>query len=283
MTYERKSLNHFDDSYKFSLQEIEHHRCNKVAPRVFDCPKCDRTFPHQKSLDVHISNGWCNLGTKKSGFERVTDESECARRFKVLTGKEPNFVMLPVKKKKEVVVSDHETASSSSAAAKKTIKFNVSDRQILSKYNILSPKSIDESKVNPIEDLPETGNIFCGTKARGVNNEIRKEIKESGRSWKIRGKDGAAENEILRAGTNFFLDSKFVVLSQHQSDMEVNSDSDRGKREDEENLDPKSVAEPTTTEIDSPVRVKSVDKKSSIKKLNVSVKVLMNLFSNFTS
>ena len=83
-------------SNKFFLtQEIEQHKCNKVGPRTFDCPNCDKAFPYQKPLEIHISNGWCNLAFAKPGFERVTVEEECAKRFKVLTGKEPNFFMLP--------------------------------------------------------------------------------------------------------------------------------------------------------------------------------------------
>jgi hypothetical protein len=295
-----------DRTLIFLFQQIEQHKCNKVGPRVFDCPNCDRTFPHQRPLEIHISNGWCHLGKRgggnlaaakllaNPGFERVTDESECAKRFKVLSGKEPNFFMLPAKRQNNVVVNavaattssiettlTSSTPTASSSATKKPVKFSISDRTIWSKFNVMTNHQTNE-KVTPLEDLPETGSIFCGTKARGVNSEIRKEIKESKYNWKIRNlESGLPGSEILRAGNNFFLDSNFV--SSH-SDNDNNSDSDPGRKsgkENEENFDPKSEAVTSRTEdnsfvgIVSPIRIKTSEVKSESKKEKVSIKVIL--------
>ena len=226
------------------------------------------------------------------GFERVTEESECAKRFKVLTGKEPNFFMLPAKRQQISLVVNSAVAATSSAettlttststtssATRKPLKFSISDRTIWSKFSVEVTQQTNE-KITPLEDLPETGSIFCGTKARGVNSEIRKEIKESKYNWKIRSlESGTPESEILRAGNNFFLDSNFV---SSQSDNDNFSDSDPGRKsgkENEENFDPKSEAVTSQAENDSyigsvsPIRIKTSEVKSESKKEKVTIKV----------
>ena len=127
------------------------------------------------------------------------------------------------------------------------------------------------------------GSIFCGKRARGVNSDIRRELRESARNFKIRD-----DSEILRAGSNFFLDSKAGSASQLLDDMDNNSDSDSGKKpvvgnEDRENLDPKSenvfeeakseavVAVPVVTS--SPLRLKMPEKMLAANKQKLSVKV----------
>ena len=278
----------------FSLfQDLEQHKCNKVAPRVFDCPNCDRIFPHQRHLDVHISNGWCAPKFSKPGFERVTDESEAAKRFKVLTGKEPNFVMLPAKKAKpdvEIKAADATATSTTTTVAKKVTKFSVSDRQLLYKYSASVTQNHEMLK-NPEtdipDDLPDTGSIFVGTRARGVNSEIRKEIKENGRGFKVRDTLDATEGEILRAGSNFFLDSKPLPFSRHQSDSEPEP-SKKAETDDDDEACPAPVlgfgsplASAGTEPMMSPIRIKIPDRKSLSKKpQNLSVKVseLSSLF-----
>ena len=270
------------------FQDLEQHKCNKVAPRVFECPNCDRIFPHQRHLDVHVSNGWCAPKFAKPGFERVTDESEAAKRFKVLTGKEPNFLMLPVKKAKGDVQSKMGDATSvtpvTTPAAKKVSKFSVSDRQLLYKYSASVTQNhgmLKNPETDIPDDLPDTGSIFVGTRARGVNSEIRKEIKENGRGFRIRERVDAPESEVLRAGPNFFLDSKPLPFSRHQSDSEPESSPKVGT-EDEEFcppvLDPGSPAAAEAEPMMSPIRIKIPDRKSISKKPhNLSVKVRRKL------
>jgi hypothetical protein len=140
--------------------------------------------------------------------------------------------MLPVKKvaveaKKSGVAASGDAVTSST---KKVMKFSVSDRQLLYKYSVSVTQNHDLFKnpeTNLPDDLPDTGSIFAGTRARGVNPEIRKEIKESGRGFRIRETADTAEGDVLRAGSNFFLESKFLCSSsRHQSD----SDSETGKK-----------------------------------------------------
>ena len=267
------------------LQEIEFHRCNKVAPRVFECPNCDRVFPHQKYLDVHISNGWCAPKFSKPGFERVTDESEAAKRFKVLTGKDPNIVMLPVKKIKPKVVTDPKKnglTQSSASTVTKAPKFSISDRQILTKYSVSSSKNRDlfkNSETNIRDDLPATGNIFVGTKARGVNSEIRRDIKEIGKSFRIRETAEQLDIEILRAGSNFFLESKLVSSSQTLSDSDSEMNKKSGK-EDEETPDQISETEQTPERQMSPIRIKMFDPKLLKKEKPENISVKVNFVNN---
>jgi hypothetical protein len=144
----------------------------------------------------------------------VTEEAVAIKRYKVLTGRDPHFPMFPPPRPAPAKAATAPAAPSSSA--KKPSRFSVSDRQLLYKYSISATKNWQESvaETEAPDDLPETGSIFSGTKARGVSSDIRKEVKDFGRSWKVR---PDAEKAFLRAGSNFFLDAKLLPASAVRS------------------------------------------------------------------
>ena len=96
--------------------------------------------------------------------------------------------------------------------------FNVSDKSLLVR---LDSKKKEETKskrkeAKLIEGLPPAGSIFCGFKCRGVNNHIKKELKDTGYKYDLISKLKDADLEvnpdledieITRAGKNFILEN----------------------------------------------------------------------------
>lgn len=93
--------------------------------------------------------------------------------------------------------------------------FNIADKTLLPKFDASKRVPV---KRDPklIEGLPSAGSIFCGFKCRGVNNHIKKELKDTGYKYdlvsKLKdanldvGKD-LEDLEITRAGKNFILEN----------------------------------------------------------------------------
>jgi hypothetical protein len=68
------------------LKELSSHECQTLGPKVFECPQCPTAFPNQESLDIHLCSGQCR--------DPVKEEKEAVKRFKVLTGKQPQYPLL---------------------------------------------------------------------------------------------------------------------------------------------------------------------------------------------
>ena len=65
----------------------------------------------------------------------------------------------PLPKETTAATSTVATSSTVAVSVKKPLKFNICDRQILTKYNAICLRSENEKNqdLNAIEDLPETG------------------------------------------------------------------------------------------------------------------------------
>lgn len=93
--------------------------------------------------------------------------------------------------------------------------FSVGDKTLLSSFK--PPKELlQRRKSGLIEGLPANGSVFCGKRCRGINNHIKKELKETGyvfdlakkiQEAKLDRNENLEDFEITRAGKNFILEN----------------------------------------------------------------------------
>ncbi len=223
------------------VDELATHACALRRPPRFDCPFCDRRFAFRNQLDLHLCNGWCK-GMKARMAEAPT-LAETAKMYKALTGldlcKEQdrgNFDVAATVASTSIL-HDTLTAPSSKRKALPSNVFCVSDKTILARMSSEPSPSVPppgkrrktdsfDSDYYAVEGLPSSGSVYCGLKSRGVNNHVKKEIKDSGYKFdlaaklaeadvsKSKKKKAAAAGtgflagiEITRAGQNFIVET----------------------------------------------------------------------------
>ena len=80
--------------------------------------------------------------------------------------------------------------------------FSVGDKSLLGKLPL--PKALREKrKIAVLEDLPSNGSVFCGKKSRGINNHIKRELKESGGIFDLKQVHKKAKVESAEVLENF--------------------------------------------------------------------------------
>ncbi len=148
--------------------------------------------------------------------------------YKLLTNREADSAtvekMHPTPEPPKPAPGAPKTATPSSASAKpkkKPTVFNVSDRVMLNHYSNLPTKAVNNmtsSDSFAVKDLPNTGSIYHGYRARGINSLLRKELRETGQRWTSLSDQLSASNnpavdkdlgglEIVKTGANFFINS----------------------------------------------------------------------------
>lgn len=110
-----------------------------------------------------------------------------------------------------------ETQSNNIAEKEDKLVFDVSDKHLLSRF--LSQQQKTKNKKQPLkllQDLPSKGNIICGENSKGINNFVRKDIKDSGhkfnleeklRNAKIKVESDIKDMDITRAGQHFIINN----------------------------------------------------------------------------
>ena len=251
-----------------AFKNLEAHKCAVDQDKLFECPFCERAFGRQVQLDLHLSNGWCKEMTWMLKMEYQTDSYQSSmllrsQRLAVLTGRKNNEPL------DAATLTEFETESRiqepdlcrpstaisltnlnknnvlgantviSSVPNKNSINFNPWDRNFLQKFSNSSHDCLkttnDKSRKLEniiINDIPNTGSIFCGSKTRGFNSFVSKEETELGERYNIAQKyqNAAASQssekcvaldelttrmQIFKAKNNFFIhDSRDLLIRQ---------------------------------------------------------------------
>ena len=213
------------------FENLEVHKCENMI-RQYDCPYCDRPFGQKQKLELHMSNGWCKAmpWMLKIEYDNENYQSSMllrSKRLAVLTGRKNNETIddetiqtfesesriyepalwnvhssQSTIHELKTVQPVHEKHSPNKSA----LNFNPWDRNFLNKYS--NPLHKTDSPIKTpaqnnviIEDIPNTGSIFCSSKGRGIN-QLLKEETEIGQKFDITQKFLDAKSSCLESNMN---------------------------------------------------------------------------------
>jgi len=205
-----------------SPDQAEMHECGKITS--FDCPWCIQQFATNDELVGHIVNGWCPNLKLFDGLPAMRDIQVV---YKILTGKmlempeqeddvNPTEMMdTGINALLEVDIGDNWSMPSK---MKETVTVKKPLFSCFDKFAMFRNKEIKiiETVKPLLEDLPLMGNIFSGSKSKGISNNIKKEFKDKGRDFSITEQIGPRDSGMIdesvkdliiqKAGRNFIIE-----------------------------------------------------------------------------
>lgn len=248
------------------FESLESHKCENQVQQ-YDCPYCDRPFGQKEKLELHMANGWCKAMPWMLKIEYDNDNHQSSmllrsKRLAVLTGRKNNEnidedTLRAFESESKIYepaiwdVNSSQTTKSEQQSLqmiqeknpspkKSALNFNPWDRNFLNKFsnptnnnlNNFTKTSSGTEDIVIIEDIPNTGSIFCGTKGKGIN-QLLKEETETGQKFDIKQKfidakascseanknlnASIARMQIFKSKNNFFIQNNRELIIRQSS------------------------------------------------------------------
>lgn len=197
-----------------SPDDLETHRCQEGS-EVWECPFCSHRFKAKDQLEVHTCSGSCDKMTWLHHQKTTNHLIKTSKLLKVLTGKDPASELDPhlYGADKAAVVNGkqlrtaaldaggkprppadakrkegHQAADNGGhgfLAYRPPTKFAIGDRNILLKYSLVINNKKSAAGVETcgsalvLEDVPDTGSVYCGSKSKGFANLLKRDLKDA--------------------------------------------------------------------------------------------------------